>query len=60
MTRYFKDFYGTSAKITTHKDGTAVLKMSAGGKRFWNKTYATERGAKIAMGKMSDCWREVK
>lgn len=61
MTRYYRDVYGGSAKIITHRDGTARLTASAGGKRFHAKTYSTERGAKIALGKIfSDGYWEVK
>ncbi len=33
MTKYYKDFCGATASITTRKDGTAVLKVCAGGKK---------------------------
>lgn len=26
--KYLKDFYGTTAKLTVHNDGTATLKLS--------------------------------
>ena len=32
MTKHYKDLHGASASITTHKDGTATLVVSAGGK----------------------------
>lgn len=59
MKRYYKDFYGTTASITKRRDGTAKLVMCAGGKRE-SKVYNSERGARIAMGKSSDGWYEVK
>ena len=59
MTKYFKDFYGASASIKVGRDGKARLSISAGGKRTV-KTYSTELGARIAMGRMSDGWRKVK
>ena len=58
MKRYYKCFYGSTASIQVHKDGTATLRMSAGNTRT-AKDYKTERGAKIAMGRASDEWREV-
>lgn len=58
MKRYFRDFYGSTACITAMRSGEYKLSVSAGGKRT-TKTYATERGAKIALGKYSDAWREV-
>lgn len=59
MKKYFKDFYGATASIQTGRDGKAKLSVTAGGKRTV-KTYSTELGARIAMGRMSDCWKEVK
>lgn len=59
MKKIYKDFYGSTASITVRKDGTAKLVMSYGSKRE-SKVYNTERGARIAMGKSSDGWREVK
>lgn len=37
MTTYYKDFCGATASITEHKDGTATLKVCAGGKRKTSK-----------------------
>ena len=62
MKRYYKTIWygGATATITTHKDGTATLSISGGGKRE-RKTYNTERGARIALGKSYDgTWNEVK
>ena len=59
MKKYFKDFYGATASIQTGRDGTAKLMVSAGGKRIVNKTYNTERGARVAMGRIGDGWREI-
>lgn len=59
MKRYFKSIYGASASIQAHRDGTATLTVFCGGKRS-RKTYGSERGAKIALGKWSDIWEEVK
>lgn len=56
--RYFKDFYGDTACIAETRNGYR-LTVSAGGRRHWNKVYVTYRGARIAMGRMGDCWREV-
>lgn len=58
MKKYYKDFCGATASITTRRDGTAKLVIMAGGKRYSN-TYKTERGARIAMSKQGDSWREV-
>lgn len=58
--KYFVDFYGSTASIKTNRDGTATLCVSCSGKRILRKTYSSERGARIAMSKMGDCWRERK
>ena len=51
---------GATATIHTHRDGTATLTIFGGGKRT-RKTYNTERGARIALGKQYDgTWYEVK
>jgi hypothetical protein len=51
---------GATATIHTHGNGTATLTIISGGKRT-RKTYNTERGARIAMGKQFDgTWTEVK
>ena len=61
MKKYFRDFYGGSASIQIHHDGTATLRVSDGyGDRMVKKTYSSERGARIAMGKYSDGWEERK
>ena len=55
---YFKSVYGATASIRIHRDGTATLTVFCGGKRY-RKTYNTERGARVALGKWSDDWEEV-
>jgi len=58
MTKKFKDFYGGTATIRETYDGVK-LTVSVMGKRIVNKTYSSERGARIAMGKVGDCWKEA-
>ncbi len=60
MTKFYRDFYGSTASIKVQRDGTALLRVYAYGQRVHSKTYSTERGARIALGRISDCWREVK
>lgn len=60
--RRFKDAYGTVAVISVYRDGTARLRMS--GARWQpqeriDRVYRSYRGARTAMGKMGDWWREV-
>ena len=59
MKKYYKDFYGCTASIEEHRDGSATLRMVAGNTRT-EKTYKSVRGARVAMGKLSDGWREQK
>ena len=51
----YHDFYGCVACIRHYKNGTARLTVrTAGGHLVHRKDYATYRGAKIAMGKLTD------
>ena len=61
MKKYFRDFYGSTASIRMNRDGSATLKVSdAHGTPVYGKCYGSERSARIAMGKLGDCWKEVK
>lgn len=61
MKRYYRDFYGCTASIRTHYDGSADLVIRTGrGGLVLRRTYSTERGARIAMGQYSDSWTERK
>lgn len=52
MTKYYKDFNsGATASITEHKDGTATLTTSIGGKRK-SKKYASAKSAYNAWYRM--------
>ena len=44
-TKYFKDFCGVTAKIITHNDGTATLKVSYWKKAKKYKSYASAYNA---------------
>ena len=58
MKTYYRDSYGCTASITEHKDGTTTLCISdPHGKRIFRATFTSLRGAKISMGRQSDCWR---
>lgn len=62
MKRYYRTIWygGATATINTHSDGTATLTISGCGCRE-RKTYSTERGARVALGKRYDgTWTEVK
>lgn len=57
--RYFKDFYGGTASIAETPKGFRLRCANAHSGRTVNKVYETYRGARTAMGRMSDGWREV-
>lgn len=57
MREFYKDFYGCSACIRIDRDGSAHLTVRAGGKLVHKKSYNNKRGARIAMGRLSDGWR---
>lgn len=57
MKTYYKDSYGCTASITEHKDGTATLRISDPyGRKIFRATFTSVRGARISMGRQSDCW----
>lgn len=59
MVKYYKDFYGSTAKISERKDGQTVLTMrNAYGKGVTVRTYKNRRNAIQAMTKEGDAWRE--
>lgn len=56
MTRYnYKGFYGDYGHMIVHNDGTTNLEMICNGK-VYRKKYKTFKGAKIALGRMSDSY----
>ena len=55
----YHGFYGENACIRIMKNGSARLTIrTAGGNLIHAKDYKNERGAKIAMGRLGDSWRE--
>lgn len=53
----YRDFYGCHASIKNSHDGSAQLTVrTSAGKLIHTKRYSTYRGAKIAMGRLSDGW----
>lgn len=59
MKKHFKDFYGGTASITETPSGFRLRVSDGHGSRVLSKTYQTYRGARCAMGKLSDGWKEV-
>lgn len=56
-TETYKDFYGCIATVIVSVTGKTNLAVRTDrGSLVHAKTYDTYRGAKIAMGRMSDCW----
>lgn len=56
---YYKDFYGCTASIYRRPDDpvvTVTIYDDRGRIVVSCRPYRTYRGAKIALGKMSDCW----
>ena len=49
----FKGLYGEYGYIIEHNNKTATLEMIAGFRKY-RKKYSSLRGAKIALGRMSD------
>lgn len=60
MLKFFHDFYGNHATIRVFKNGSARLTVRRGtGGLIHAKDYKSERGARIAMGRLSDGWHPV-
>ena len=59
MIERFKDFYGCCATIIRRRNQTydIFIRMSTG-KLIYKSNYATYKGARIGMGKWSDCWEK--
>ena len=47
MVKYYKDFCGAAAIITTHRDGTATLRIAAGNKKKTSR-HKSEKAALAA------------
>ncbi len=57
MLNLYHDFYGNTAAIRVAKSGGARLTVRGrNGGLIHAKDYKTERGAKVAMGRLSDGW----
>lgn len=52
---YYRDPYGCTASILRHPDGRSLLSVRIPqGDLIHSKTYTTYRGARIALGKLSE------
>lgn len=56
----YHDFYGCHACLRVNKDGTARLTVrTSSGKLIHAKNYKSRKGARIAMGRMSETWKRI-
>lgn len=61
MTEIYRDFYGCFATLKAHNNGKITLTVrTAAGTLVHSKAYSSKRGAKIAMGRLSDGWNLVR
>ena len=60
MIERFHDFYGCRATIIRKRNQTYNLYIrTETGKLLLKNNYETYKGARIAMGKWSDCWEKT-
>ena len=57
--RYYSDFYGSTASLKEYGGKFILTVRLADGSLYSKKKYDSYRGAKIALGKMGDCWNET-
>lgn len=58
---YFSDPYGCTASILRHPFGKCLLSVRIPqGDLIYSKSYSTYRGARIALGKLSEGMMELK
>lgn len=59
MRSFYTDFYGCTASLCQmlHSSETRLVVRDPHGNVIKRKYYRTWRGAKIAMGKLSDSWK---
>lgn len=58
--KLYHDFYGCHACIRVFDNGSARLTIrSKYGNIFHAKNYKSERGARIALGKLGDGWVQI-
>ena len=61
MMKYYKDFNGSTAKIYTKNPthNELIIREGATHSMIVKKVYKSLRGAKIALAKYGDSWREI-
>ena len=56
---YYRDFYGSTASIKQSANSALLTVRTSYGKIIHYKRYKTFKGARIALGRLSDCWEFV-
>ena len=59
MTKYYRDFYGSTASLKQWGKKWILTVRIGNGNLYSKKSYATFKGARIALGKMGDAWEEI-
>lgn len=55
ITYFYEDFYGCTASIAKRPNGMCLLTMRLpGGDLYCQKTYRNLRGARVALGRMTE------
>lgn len=59
MRSFYRDFYGCTADLCKmlYSDETRLTVRDPSGRVIKRKYYSSWRGAKIALGRMSDSWK---
>lgn len=57
---YYEDFYGSTASLKEWGSKWILTVRLPSGDLYSKKSYPTYKGAKIALGRMGDAWRERK
>ena len=55
---YYRDFYGSTASLKERGNRFILTVRLSDGRLYSKKSYTSRRGAKIALGKMGECWKE--
>lgn len=59
MLKIFRDFYGCTASIKYYQGHYLLICRDPYGEVWKKSEYATEKGARIALGKTGEGWREI-
>ena len=59
MNKYFRSLYGSTASIKKHENKFRLRIRDQYGNLYHNKAYTSYRGARIALGRTGDDWKDV-